>query len=618
MEKKDLIGSEIQAVPKPETEIGIDTKGEFADEVVMAASTQQLDLATLENFTNITLGRENIYRLIDQMSQDSTISSILEAACENVCQTNDEGKIVWAESADKDVTKYVNYLLDVLNVDKYVYSWVYSLIKYGDVYVKLFRQSDFEKDDVFDKVTDDKSRKLNEQLQHHFKDEDDYDTTWSSEDTQKMNESVNINLHKDNDHYALYTKLMRNPAEMFELTRFGKTCGYIKAPTQFQTYTVETAYDNLLKYKVQENNIDIYPATEFVHATFKDNNNRLEEEVSIFLENGTNADGSADTEGRTYQVNKGQSWLFNNFKTWRELGLLEASVLLNRLTKSSIIRLIEVQVGDMPKEQVQIYLTKLKSLIEQKTSLSEGKGGAEYTNPGPVENSVYVPVHGEQGKVNVSNVGGDVDVKSLSDLEYYRDKLFAGFGVPKQFFGFTDDAAGFNGGSSLTIISSQFGKLVKRIQGIICQLTSDLVNLFLVDRGLNKYINKFNIKMEIPVTQEEIDKRESLANRIRVVTDTMNTLGDISDSVIKLKIIKSLLSNVITDTDVIEYIQEQIDKIEEEEKENPEDEKKKKNEDETPEMSFPSSEGPSSSNNELTDFENEVFGEESFSSNWII
>ena len=94
MEKKDLIGSEIQAVPKPETEIGIDTKGEFADEVVMAASTQQLDLATLENFTNITLGRENIYRLIDQMSQDSTISSILEAACENVCQTNDEGKIV--------------------------------------------------------------------------------------------------------------------------------------------------------------------------------------------------------------------------------------------------------------------------------------------------------------------------------------------------------------------------------------------------------------------------------------------------------------------------------------------------------------------------------------------
>ena len=130
-----------------------------------------------------------------------------------------------------------------------------------------------------------------------------------------MNESVNINLHKDNDHYALYTKLMRNPAEMFELTRFGKTCGYIKAPTQFQTYTVETAYDNLLKYKVQENNIDIYPATEFVHATFKDNNNRLEEEVSIFLENGTNADGSADTEGRTYQVNKGQSWLFNNFKT---------------------------------------------------------------------------------------------------------------------------------------------------------------------------------------------------------------------------------------------------------------------------------------------------------------
>jgi hypothetical protein len=52
------------------------------------------------------------------------------------------------------------------------------------------------------------------------------------------------------------------------------------------------------------------------------------------------------------------------FKTWRELSLLENSLLLNRITKSSIVRIISVEVGDMPKEQVGPHLMGIKGLIE--------------------------------------------------------------------------------------------------------------------------------------------------------------------------------------------------------------------------------------------------------------
>jgi hypothetical protein len=214
-----------------------------------------------------------------------------------------------------------------------------------------------------------------------------------------------------------------------------------------------------------------------------------------------------DNDTLKYTVRRGQSLLYDAFKVWRELTLLENSVLLNRLTKSSIIRLIQVQIGDMPKENIGPHLQGVKSLIEQKSALAVGQSLSEYTNPGPIENNIYVPIRSDgQGTITTSQIGGDVDVKSLADLSYYQDKLFGALKVPKQFFGIVDDAAGFSGGTSLSIISSRYAKTIKRIQSTLCQTITDAVNLLLLDKGLTQYVNEFSIKMQSPSTQEDIDR----------------------------------------------------------------------------------------------------------------
>ena len=129
------------------------------------------------------------------------------------------------------------------------------------------------------------------------------------------------------------------------------------------------------------------------------------------------------------------------------------SALLNRLTRSSLVRILNIQVPDMPKDQVANYISRLKEKIEQKSALEAGKGMQEYTNPGPIMNTIYIPTYGDKGSITAQTLGGDFDPKSLVDLEYFRDKLFGNLKVPKQFFGFTEDGAGFNGGTSLTILS---------------------------------------------------------------------------------------------------------------------------------------------------------------------
>lgn len=151
----------------------------------------------------------------------------------------------------------------------------------------------------------------------------------------------------------------------------------------------------------------------------------------------------------------------------------------------------------------------------------------------------------------------------MADLSYYQDKLYGGLRVPKQFFGVTDDSAGFSGGQSLAIISSRYGKMVKRIQNTMIQAITDAINLLLIDKGLDSYVDKFVIRMQTPTTQEEVDRRENMSSKVGLTRDIMDMLNtDIEDTETRLKILKSLLSNVISNTEVTTLIQEEIDRLE--------------------------------------------------------
>jgi hypothetical protein len=594
--KISLSGTKIKAVPKKPVEVGIDTTKNLEQNILNAAINGVLDISKLEGFSTVSQTRESIYKILDSMGNDSMISSILETYAEDTVEPNDKGRIMWCESSDADVSKYVTYLLDSMNVDKHLYGWAYSLIKYGDLYLRLYKESDYENDLLFGTTVNEKQKILNEQFNNLGADDEhmalsNFMKQENKKEKNDLKEDVNIITHKDGDHYVHYIEAVANPGDMFELTKFGKTMGYIEAPVKIQSVKQNTLTNLYMpvRYEMKRGDVNIFQPTDFVHAALEDTSSRQPEEVQIFL------DGDEKGTNLKYTVRRGQSLLYSAFKIWRELSLLESSVLLNRITKSSIVRVITVEVGDMPKENVGVHLASIKSLVEQKSAVNTGVSMQEYTNPGPVENNIYVPTHGGIGAISTQQIGGDVDPKKLTDLSYFQDKFFGSFRTPKQFFGVTDDSTGFNGGSSLSIISSRYGKAIKRIQNTLIQALTDVVNLMLLDKGLTAYINKFTLRMSAPITQEEIDKRESMTNQIRVVTDIVNLLSDISNPARKLKIINRFLSTTVSDSEIVQLIQEEIDELEKEENK---PEKKRNDEVEEPDAEDVN-----------TSFENKVFGD---------
>ena len=545
---KKILGKKAKAVPVKKPEIGIETDSNTLYDLLDAAEQGNVDIGKLQSFNSAAQTREYVYSYIDSMALDDRVSSVIDVYASDATETNDDGKVVWCESVNPEISKTIGYLLDSINVDKHAYEWMYSFIKYGDIYLKTFKVDD---------------------LEHQEREK--------REDNGRLVEDVSAVVHEKNEHYAHYVEMVANPCEMFDLTEHDKTVLYVQAPTNVQTaINQQSPIYTYLSYKMNQSDVTIYDAKDFVHASLINGNSiRDPEEVSIF----NDVDESGDkTEERKYVVRKGQSFLYNLFKVWRQTSLIEDSLIVNRASRSSLVRAIMVEIGDMPANKVAPYLRRLKTNIEQKAALSLNMGMQEYNNPGPVENTMFIPTHNGQGALTTLNIGGDYDPKQLTDLDYFINKFYGSVGIPKQYFSFTDDGAGFNGGSSLAIISSRYGKNVKKFQNAFCQLLTDLMNLYLLDMGLDNYIGRFTIRMQSPLTQEEIDKRENQRNKIGVVSDIMNQVGQlVDDDIVKLKVLKELLSQSLSDTSVVDTLQKYIDDkelaIEQEEIEEPEKER---------------------------------------------
>ena len=552
--KSSLIGNQAKPVVLDSTtKLDIDTNKVLIDNIIEAGLQSKLDISAIDRFTSISNARDQVYQLIDTMCNDSAVSAIIRTYTDDVCEVADNGHIVWCESSDPNISRFVNYLLNIMNVDKQIGKWVYCLIKYGDVYLRLYRESDYH-DVLFNKV--DRTK-------------------------QALNEAVNLSIHNTNDNYSYYVEMVPDPSTMFELTRHGQTFGYIETPNKPNNFDT-TSYvggttgmmsgnsNGAYAFAYKTSDVNIYQADDFVHAALEDNISRFPETVDLFYETLEDTENlkrktgsNTGTGSQSYTVRRGKSLLYDSYKVWREKALLESSVLLSRVTRSGIVRKVAVEVGDMPKEQVQQTLRRVKELFEQRSAYVEGGSMSEYTNPSPVENFIYYATHNGQGNISVESVGGDFDPKQLTDLDWWNNKFYASFGIPKQYFGWTEDSTGFNGGSSLSIISSVYAKGVKRVQNTILQAITDAINLILLNKGCKAYLNNFVLRMQAPITLEEQTFRSNFSDRVTAISNVNSLFSDVEDKARRLTILKSLVGSLHLGDEIVAEIQKEIESAEE-------------------------------------------------------
>ena len=515
----------LKSIPEQNNELGVTSSSDDLTNIQVQSENSLLDASDIDRFTQISKYRDERYQAFEEMLKDPIIAAALEMYADDATQYNADGNIIWAESDDKVIAEAANRLIRVLGIQDNAWRHIYSLCTYGDLYLRLYKNED-EPDNL------------------------DYEDSETSE-LLIVPEDRDRQLEERVEYVA-------NPATVFDLQEKDKTTAFIKVKSNI------SADNNIINHNyiggmnfnsyvssISSRNCEMLYNKAFVHIMLSESVNRNPEFLSINFD---------DETSNIYKIKTGKSILEDAYPVSRKLDLLQDSLLLNRLSKSAIIRILQIEIGDAPKPEGENILRRVKNLIEQKMSSNTETGRARsYNSPGPIENTIYVPTKNGKGAITTDTIGGDANIKDIVDIEYFQNLKLAALKIPKQYLNF-DSAEGFSNGQSLTRVSSRYSHTIMRVQSAYIRGITNLLNIFFIDKGLD-YVNKFKIRMVNPSTVEDAERHEILNDKInqtRDILDLVRESGADEDTV--RQVLFKMLNNFVGLPDISEIVNDSLKK----------------------------------------------------------
>ena len=203
----------------------------------------------------------------------------------------------------------------------------------------------------------------------------------------------------------------------------------------------------------------------------------------------------------------GKSILESIFTVIEELKMMEQSLLIARITRAPERRIYNVNVGQAQGEKGIAYAREIVSRLKKKRILdaSNNKDLELMTDiMGSVEDIVIPKRIGEEPST-IDTLPQLNDPGQLADIEFIRDRLFSGIGIPRQYL-FDDTFA--NANTNLSNKNIQFAKRARRIQKFFIYNLYKLAIIQLRLLNINpKFYKDLTITMNNP---SNIDEREKI------------------------------------------------------------------------------------------------------------
>ena len=118
--------------------------------------------------------------------------------------------------------------------------------------------------------------------------------------------------------------------------------------------------------------------------------------------------------------------------------MIDNMLVLSRIARSTQYNLVKIEVGNASAGKTQQILMDTRRRLEGSTKIKKNVGMKTDPSPIPINSNVYIPTRDGKGDVTVESVGDNVDVRSIVDVDYFKDKEFAALKVPKQYLGFDE------------------------------------------------------------------------------------------------------------------------------------------------------------------------------------
>ena len=331
----------------------------------------------------------------------------------------------------------------------------------------------------------------------------------------------NIEYRKEYNVGDFFT--LAEPEDVVHVYRFGVPLGYLYKPNSKDNKVVDGS--------------KLLPERSFIH----------------FISDRANKE---DLDDESY-IQYGASFLEAARPYYKQRQLLDDLLILARLTRSSFYRLFSVDVGAASSQDTARMMRELKTAVSSKQSINVStEVFSSRSSPILTGGNVYFPTRNGQGAVTVQEVGGEVNVSALADIDYFDDRYYGALKVPKQFLGQSDEAPGGIGDTTLTQLDIRYARTVKRCQRIIKSGLKDLIYWFCSIHNILP--PSFTIEMPRILTAEDTRLSDIQKAEIETTNSIIELIKSIDENAVensdKAKLMAALLNRVSNDEDIVDAL----------------------------------------------------------------
>ena len=203
-------------------------------------------------------------------------------------------------------------------------------------------------------------------------------------------------------------------------------------------------------------------------------------------------------------------------RVWKQLTLMEDAMLIHRIMRAPERRIFKVDIGNIPPNEVESYMQKIINKVKKTPYVDNTTG--DYNLKFNLQNMLedyYMPVRGGQSGTEIDTLSG-MEFTGIDDIEYLRNRMFAGLKVPKAFIGYEEAV---EGKATLAAQDVRFARTIERIQKIV---TSELTKIAIVHLYSQGYTNEdlvdFELELTNPSTIAEGEKLELWNEKISIAS----------------------------------------------------------------------------------------------------
>lgn len=201
----------------------------------------------------------------------------------------------------------------------------------------------------------------------------------------------------------------------------------------------------------------------------------------------------------------GESILNPVVRTFKQLTMLEDSIIIYRIVRAPERRVFYIDVGNMPAQRVKQYMEQIKNDIRQKRQVGKNAAGQDIVdgsyNPNSIQEDYFFPVTTSGRGSRVETLPGGDQLGENSDLKYFQEKIFRGMRIPTSYMR-GSDAGGAqiaDGKVGIAYIEElRFANFIKRLQAKVEKTFDDEFKLYMNNVGIKVDDDLFLLKLPDP------------------------------------------------------------------------------------------------------------------------